>query len=217
MSEMPLILGRSKRPRITNALALLSSFINKAENEQGIRYYDYPSSESDQVVVADLGVTLLLNSRVGSKAAVTLCDRACEIDLSLIPRDRSLADADDALIHIVAGLIAQVASWPNFGASVATKLLHKKRPRLVPVLDNMAIFGAYLDPDWPVKPPRVATVKNRDRIHDALFSIHGDLVRSENKGTWQRLHDTELGRNRPTIELFDMIWWMHFRYPTIRR
>jgi hypothetical protein len=36
-----------------------------------------------------------------------------------------------------------MTSWPGFGASVATKTLHKKRPALIPVLDNMAIFGAY--------------------------------------------------------------------------
>jgi putative NADH-flavin reductase len=32
---------------------------------------------------------------------------------------------------------------------VATKVLHKKRPKLKPILDNEAIFGAYMNPKWP--------------------------------------------------------------------
>ena len=39
-----------------------------------------------------------------------------------------------------------MTSWPWVGASLATKTLHKKRPALIPVLDNMAIFGAYDEP-----------------------------------------------------------------------
>ena len=41
-----------------------------------------------------------------------------------------------------------MAQWPGFAASVATKVLHKKRPGLIPVLDNQA-FGAYMNPNWP--------------------------------------------------------------------
>ena len=45
----------------------------------------------------------------------------------------------------IADLIATVASWPEFAASVATKILHKKRPDLIPILDNEAIFKRILD------------------------------------------------------------------------
>jgi hypothetical protein len=45
---------------------------------------------------------------------------------------------------MVAELIGVMMSWPGIGASVATKTLHKKRPALIPILDKMAIFGAYM-------------------------------------------------------------------------
>ena len=49
----------------------------------------------------------------------------------------------------VANFIAAVTDWEGFAASVATKVLHKKRPKLIPILDNEAIFGAYMNPKWP--------------------------------------------------------------------
>jgi formate dehydrogenase maturation protein FdhE len=51
----------------------------------------------------------------------------------------------------VASFIAAVTDWEGFAASVATKVLHKKRPKLIPILDNEAIFGAYMNLKWPEK------------------------------------------------------------------
>ena len=42
----------------------------------------------------------------------------------------------------MAAVIAHIANWPGFGASLATKVLHKRFPALIPILDNQAIFGA---------------------------------------------------------------------------
>jgi hypothetical protein len=39
--------------------------------------------------------------------------------------------------------------------------------------------------------------------------IARDLARPENEAAWSHLQAIEAGRSR--IELFDMIWWMHFR------
>lgn len=43
----------------------------------------------------------------------------------------------------VVKFIAQMAQLPGFAASVATKVLHKKRPDLILILDNQGVFGAY--------------------------------------------------------------------------
>jgi hypothetical protein len=51
----------------------------------------------------------------------------------------------------VASFIAAVTDWEGFAASVATKVLHKKRPKLILILDNEAIFGAHMNPKWPGK------------------------------------------------------------------
>jgi hypothetical protein len=44
---------------------------------------------------------------------------------------------------------------------VATKVLHKKRPKLIPSLDNEAIFGAYMNPKWPEKLASTDSVTRR--------------------------------------------------------
>jgi hypothetical protein len=83
----------------------------------------------------------------------------------------------------VASVIGSIASWRGFGASLATKTLHKKRFRLIPVLDNQAIFGAYMNPRWPGKPSSTTTVKDVPAIKEALDWIAHDLVRPDNKST----------------------------------
>jgi Family of unknown function (DUF6308) len=100
-------------------------------------------------------------------------------------------------------------AWPGILASVATKTLHKKRPALIPVLDNRAIFDAYLDPRWPGLHTRGEGTGRVDRTKGALDSIAYDLVRPENAAVWPRLHELQPERSR--IELFDMVWWMYFR------
>jgi hypothetical protein len=133
---------------------------------------------------------------------------AATVDLGLLP-DGALEDTSDGERQAVARVIGGIASWRGFGASLATKTLHKKRPRLIPVLDNQAIFGAYMNPRWPGKPSSTGTVKEVPRIKEALDWIAHDLVRPENELAWPHLQAMEPDRSR--IELFDMIWWMYFR------
>jgi hypothetical protein len=109
----------------------------------------------------------------------------------------------------VASLIGEVAGWPGFATSVATKVLHKKRPALIPVLDNQAIFGAYMNAQWPASRSRGDSVWAIATIRDALERITYDLTRAENAAVWVGLQSVE--PERSAIELFDMVWWSHFR------
>ena len=102
-----------------------------------------------------------------------------------------------------------MTSWPWIGASLATKTLHKKRPRLIPILDNQAIFGAYMNPHWPDRRSATDTIKATVRIREALEWIAQDLNRPENSDTWSALGEIEPERTR--IELFDCVWWIYFR------
>lgn len=97
----------------------------------------------------------------------------------------------------------------GFAASVASKVLHKKRPALVPIMDNEAIFGAYLNPSWPTRRARTESIYGVQRIGAAVDAIHRDITRHENQATWEALHRQVPGRFR--IELFDMVWWSYFR------
>lgn len=161
--------------------------------DDGLRYLDYqPVSIRDVLVPDDLAVTILINSRVASRAFKAVQDHGHEVDLALLP-EIGLEDTTEDQRQRIADLIAQVAQWPGFAASVATKVLHKKRPRLIPILDNQAIFGAHMNPAWPDRRSDTESVKSPARIRQALDWITYDLTRADNESAWQRLIEWSRG------------------------
>ena len=191
--------------RLPDPAALLLAY----RDDIGTRYLNHVAATPlDRLYPEDLAVTILINSRVSSRAWVSVADLGFGLDLRRVPAaplEATTATERDE----IADVIATVASWPGFAASVATKVLHKKRPASVPILDNQAIFGAYMSPTWPERPSSQDSVKDVGRIRDALERIAFDLVRSENGSAWSDLRAIE--PQRTGIELFDMIWWMWFR------
>jgi uncharacterized protein (DUF2342 family) len=191
--------------RLDDAEDLLRGY----DTDVGLHYLDYnPATDPDCLQPEDLAVTILINSRVSGRAFKSVQDRGQDLHLCGLPsvplEQSSPADRD-----AVADLIAQVATWEGFAASVATKILHKKRPSLIPILDNQAIFGAYMNPRWPARRASTSSVYARTRIRHALELISIDLTRQVNRPAWERLAAAEGRRSR--IELFDMVWWVHFR------
>jgi hypothetical protein len=167
-----------------------------------------PIVRSDRVHPDDLGVTSLMNSRADGRAFQTLFREASVIDLSQLPRV-ALEETNPDQRRQVANLVAQMAAWRAFGASLATKLLHKKRPALIPILDNQAVFGAYMNPRWPVEPSRTETIKAADKIREALDWIAGDLAIDANRECWLKLRG--IRPNWTRVEIWDAIWWAYFR------
>jgi uncharacterized protein DUF6308 len=206
---MDLIFGAGKLDRRVPAVDILLHDWREKEKDWGQLYLDYvPVTPRDRLLVEDLAVTMLINSRVAARAATAVYANGRSLDLGLLV-DKPLEETTDEERHSVANLVGTMASWPWLGASVASKTLHKKRPGLIPILDNMAIFGAYMNPAWPEKPALADTIKAVPRIKEALDWIHVDVTRHENAQTWERLRAIEPERSR--IELFDMVWWMYFR------
>ena len=205
---MELIFGAGKLDRRVPDVEQLLRDWREKEADFGQLYLEHqPVTATDRVFVEDLAVTMLINSRVDARQAMGIVRNADSLDLSVLPR-KMLAETTDAERGELAELIGAMTGWPGFGASVATKLLHKKRPELIPVLDNMAIFGAYMNQRWPARAALADTIKAVPRIKEALDWIVVDITRSENEESWERLHAIEPERTR--IELFDIVWWMHF-------
>ena len=191
--------------RLSAAEGLLAAY----RTDDGLRYLNWRSmTDPDQLLPEDLAVTILINSRVGPAAFKSVQDNGAGLDLAALP-DMPLEETSADKRAQVAHLIAQVARWDGFAASVATKVLHKKRPRLIPIMDNQAIFGAYMNPHWPEQRSATVSVYAESRIRTALERIWTDLTRAENAGAWSALSHIESGRSR--IELFDMVWWIYFR------
>jgi len=175
----------------------------------GPEYFDHkPITCPDAVCLEDLAVTLLVNSRAGSKAALGVLKNCHEINLAQLP-GVSLEDTSSLQRDQVADMIATIARWTGFGASIASKMLHKKRPRLIPILDNQALFGAYMNELWPKQRAKSDTVKDRDAIRKTLDCVWTDLNRKENQATWEALAEQRPRRTR--IQLFDNVWWVFFK------
>jgi hypothetical protein len=141
-------------------------------------------------------------------SAAAVVQNGSGLDLSTLPAIALELSGDDERQR-VAELISTVAHWRGFGTSTATKVLHKKRPTLIPILDNQAIFGAYLKPRWPGRPSSQESVYGVQVVRAALDRLAIDLIRPENRTAWESLARMEPARSR--IELFDMVWWMYFR------
>jgi Family of unknown function (DUF6308) len=110
----------------------------------GLSYLDYkPATPSDHLYPEDLAVTLLISSRAGPAAFKSVQAHGASLKFVDLPQV-TLEESSGEQRGLVADFIARMTAWPGFGASVATKVLHKKRPELIPILDNQAIFGAYM-------------------------------------------------------------------------
>jgi hypothetical protein len=206
---MELIFGAGKLDRRVGEVEALLGDWREKEKDFGQLYLEHePTTPPDRVLVEDLAVTMLMNSRVDARQAMGVFRNGPTLDLGVLP-DKALGETTDSERQVVAEVVATMTTWPGIGASVATKTLHKKRPALIPVLDNMAIFGAYMYPLWPEKRARADTIKAVPRIKEALDWIAEDLTRPENASVWPQLQAIEPTRSR--IDLFDMIWWMYFR------
>jgi hypothetical protein len=190
---------------IPNADDLLRQY----RKDTGYEYLDYePITPADKILPEDLAVTLLMNSQVGWRAFQSLQKHGFSIELANLPI-KPLEQTSVEERKQIASVIADLAQYPGFAASVATKVLHKKRPALIPILDNQAVFGAYMNPEWPQKPAIRDSIRDGNMIGLALDWIYYDLNRSENKNVWSSL--SEIEPKRTGIELFDCVLWMYFR------
>ena len=206
MTSVQLVLGAGEYDRvIKNADQLLLQY----HQDTGCYYLDYqPTTPQDGLVPEDLAVTLLVNSQVGWRVFRSLELNGASIDLKSLP-SKPLEKTTLEERGQVRDLVVDMTTWPGFAASVASKVLHKKRPDLIPILDNQAIFGAYMNPKWPDQPARSDSVKDAGQILRALNLIAYDLNREENRSSWELLHKLE--PTRTLIQLFDSVWWMYFR------
>ena len=177
---------------------------------RGPTYYAYrPTTDCNWVTVEDLGLAVLFEGQPRSRAAQTLVDTP--VNVSRIPSIplHETSEADRAVI--VDGIMELVGRrGSGFASSLATKVLHKKRPATVPVLDNAAIYATLCSATWERGTvPRGATVRDHKRIAEALGRVHAVVSDPANTAAWETLESEWLTLTR--IEVFDMAWWAYVR------
>ena len=110
------------------------------ENEYA--YYDgIPSSEPNRITPMDVLVSNAVNSNVNTadkmKDVHSGLARACNPILSMIPEQASLIDPLNE--PLVRRLLRAACSVRFVLLPVATKVLHRKRRNLIPMLDNVVL------------------------------------------------------------------------------
>jgi hypothetical protein len=102
--------GRIDR-RVTDAESVLREWRVK-ERDWGQLYLEYqPVTPKDHVLVEDLAVTMLINSRVAARAATAVYAAGATLDLSLLP-DKPLEETTNEEREAVASVVGTMASWP---------------------------------------------------------------------------------------------------------
>ena len=104
-------------------------------------YYDaIPSQDPDHITPLDVLVTVAMNSFVNSAVAVRTVHQGmaevCDPLLANIPED---ADLRSFNIGAVEGLLHTAIQCKGVLLAVATKVLHRKRRNLIPMLDSVVM------------------------------------------------------------------------------
>lgn len=108
--------------------------------------YDYYDAvldhDPDHVSPGDVAITIAVNSFVNTAARLRQVHRGlaehCDPILARCPVDADL-NADDAPLDLVEELLAAAVNAPYVLIPVVTKVLHRKRPLLIPMLDQVVL------------------------------------------------------------------------------
>lgn len=112
-----------------------------------------------------------------------------------MPNDATLAQADDDLVDH----LGRLADIPGPGMALLSKVLHRKRPHLIPLVDRHIL-------DWyrPVTGQRTAGAGWRPLIE----ALRHDLGHPENRlvlGLWEVSLRTETGHPMSLLRLTDIV------------
>lgn len=104
------------------------------------------------------------------------------------------------------------ANLKGVGVAVAVKMLHPKRPGLVPVIDGQNFFGSYQHPEWQPGMPAFEgwTARSHADLVAGLKEIRRVVGSPENIQAWDELDGWVAADGRGPFErvaLFDMLWW----------
>jgi len=150
-------------------------------------YYDaIPSVDPNRIDPVDVLATVSVNSFINTAARVASVHRgmaeACDPILATIPEDADLLTFDPSLSRLEELLHAAVQT-KGVLVAVATKVLHRKRRFLIPMLDSVVVWHYLAPPEFAALRPKTqdkrtaghvaATVLDRFRedLRDAIGPI----------------------------------------------
>lgn len=160
---------------------------------------------------ADLLAPVLLNvSRMKIKTYEALQAKREELDehLARIPIHLDLVDADEGALTVLGDMFAVLDGAGVWGAkgTVLAKVLHRKRPRFVPLYDDQvrSVYQAGDDP--PVKPPARRTRRAwRDFVVLYAVAVQDDLRREAD--LWAQIAGLATDPPISTLRALDIVAW----------
>lgn len=172
-------------------------------------YYDgVPNGDWDRVEVIDVLVTASVNAWLNAAVVRTIhrgLANACDDLLGAIPRDADLLGGGSTTVEKLLGAACSVR---EVGIARATKVLHRKRPRLVPMLDAI-VLGYYFvqlgRPDLAARAKQSATT-----TEEAMFVM--ELFRADLEHGQSRLSEISARLERDgtpitTVRLLELLVW----------
>jgi len=137
-------------------------------------YYDgLPSEHPNHVGPVDVLATVAMNSFINDAAKVRAVQRGmaerCDPMLAEIPEDADLVSFD---LDVVRNLLHEAVQVRHVLVPVATKVLHRKRRSLVPMVDSVLL--RYYLPEGPFAPFEDKR-RAADAVMPALVAFREDL------------------------------------------
>ena len=159
---------------------------------------DTQTSTRDSFTPDDLVAVTFLSVEVKPRAAAQLLDtRASEFSALLqeVDTDRDLVDVEEGLTSDSPPwrLSAALRTLPGVGPTVASKLMARKRPRLIPVFDSVIDAHVLRGRGVLWEPLRLALRADNRALHRRLVAIR-ELA--------------DVGRPVSALRVFDVLAWM---------
>jgi len=176
-------------------------------------YYDaIPSVDANRIDPLDVLVTVAMNSFVNSAVKVHRVHQGlavnCDSLLPTLPEEADLVDLDHWREPLRELLHAAVQA-PFVLIPVATKVLHRKRRFLIPMLDNV-VLRYYLDTDElrALLPGTQSKAKAADVAMEALTLFRADLVHSRRAIDTLRASLADAGFPLSPVRVLELLVWM---------
>jgi len=199
--------GKTKEISIDEAVFLVS----RAEY---VHWYDaLPAGDPNAISVMDLSFPVFLDAVPRFKSflsnngwnKLSKMMAAASACLSNIPLDVPLKSWEDtpdnreSLKLLFKSCMGQTGGFPGFGPACCTKMLHKKRPALLPIIDSWQLESCgYNDSGTPLEMVE-AVYENKHRMESnlpELLLVQDQLINSE--------------KNIPLLSLvriYDILFW----------
>ncbi len=176
------------------AAELVRAYFDESKSFAGSTFDLLPNNDPPRFTAEDLVAVSLLDVRFEPRAVRRLLgdpDGTLRRQLALIRTDLDLWDASDEQLAPAYELWSAVKALPGVGRTRTSKLLARKRPRLMPVLDSV------IDEALPLRPD--AWILLRDALREPGLRQSIDALRSSG-----------VPREISTLRLVDVATWMRF-------